>query len=104
MSYASRLLVFHTWADLKSLLEEECMLMSQDTLAGFITDLARAYVGDTIANYIQGVRAWHRIYNIPWNIDDLHIQTMLNGARKFMPKALKLPKHQPLLIEDMLAM
>jgi hypothetical protein len=29
---------------------------------------------------------------------------MLKGARKSMPEALKLPKHQPLLIEDMLAM
>ena len=72
-------------------------------LTGFITDLAGAYAGDTIANYIQGVRAWHRIYNIPWNIDDLHIQTMLKGARKSTPEALKLPKRQLLLIDDMLA-
>jgi hypothetical protein len=90
--------------DLKSLLEEEHTPVSQDTLAGFIMDLAGAYAGDTITNYIQGVRVWHRIYNIPWNIDDLHIQTMLKGARKSMPEALKLPKCQPLLIKDMLAM
>jgi hypothetical protein len=102
-SYASGLLVFHTWGDSKSLSEEERAPVSHDTLASFVTDLAGAYAGDTIANYVQGVRAWHRIYNIPWNIDDLHIQTMLKGARKSTPEALKIPKRQPLLIEDMLA-
>jgi hypothetical protein len=95
--------VFHTWADSKSLPEEERAPASQDTLASFITDLAGAYAGDTISNYIQGVRAWHRIYDIPWNIDDLHIQTMLKGARKSTPEALKMPKRQPLLIEDIIA-
>jgi hypothetical protein len=80
--------------------EKDRAPVSQDTLAGFITDLAGAYAGDTIANYVQGIRAWHRIYDISWNIDDLHIQTMLKGARKSTPQALKLPKRLPLLIED----
>jgi len=60
-SYASGLLVFHTWADSKALPEGERAPISQNTLASFITDLAGAYAGDTIANYIQGIRAWHRI-------------------------------------------
>ena len=75
--YASRLLVFHTWADSKGLPEGDRAPISQNTLASFITDLAGAYAGDTIANYIQGVRAWHRIYDIAWDVDELHIQTML---------------------------
>jgi hypothetical protein len=99
-SYASGLLVFHTWADSKGLSEAHRAPVSQDTMASFITDLAGAYAGDTIANYIQGVRAWHRIYDIPWKIDELHVQTMLKGARKSTPDALKLPKRLPLLIED----
>ena len=102
-SYASGLLVFHTWADSKSLPEGDRAPISQNTLASFITDLAGAYAGDTIANYIQGVRAWHRIYDIAWNIDELHIQTMLKGARKSTPEAFKRPKRQPLLIEDIIA-
>jgi hypothetical protein len=71
-SYTSGL-VFHTLSDSKGLPEEERAPVSQDTIASFITDLAGAYAGDTIANYIQGVRAWHRLYNIPWKIDELHI-------------------------------
>ena len=46
--------------------------------------------------------AYSRIYNIPWNIDNLHIQTMLKGARKATPEALKLSKCLPLLIEDII--
>ncbi len=103
-SYALGLLVFHTWGDSKGLPEEEHAPVSQDTIASFIMDLAGSYAGDTIANYIQGIRAWHRIYNIPWNIDKLHIQTMLKGARKSTPKALKIPKRLPLLVEDIVAM
>lgn len=102
-SYASGLLVFHSWCDSKSLAEAERAPVSQDTIAAFITDLAGAYAGDTIANYVQGVRAWHRIYDIPWNINDLHIQTMLKGARKATPEASKLPKRLPLLVEDITA-
>jgi hypothetical protein len=102
-SYASGLLVFHTWSNSKGLPEEERAPVSQDTIASFITDLAGAYAGDTIANYVQGVRAWHRLYNIPWKIDQLHIQTMLKGARKSTPDALYIPKRLPLLIEDIVA-
>jgi hypothetical protein len=56
-SYASGLLVFHTWSDSKGLPKEERAPTPQDTIASFITDLAGAYAGDTIANYIQGVSA-----------------------------------------------
>jgi hypothetical protein len=88
---------------LKGLAEEEHAPVSQNTIASLITDLAGAYARDTIANYVQDIRAWHRIYNIPWNIDNLHIQTLLKSARKSTPEALKLPKRLPLLIEDMVA-
>ena len=64
-SYASRLLVFHVWSDSKGLPEAERTSVAQSTIASFITDLAGAYAGDTIANYIQGLKAWHTIYNIP---------------------------------------
>jgi hypothetical protein len=67
-SSASGLLVFHTWGDSKNLPEAERAPVSQDTLAAFVTDLAGAYTGDTNANYVQGVGAWYRIYDIPWNI------------------------------------
>jgi len=33
----------------------------------------------------------------------LHIHTMLKGARKVTPEAAKLPKQQPLLVEDIVA-
>src|SRR6266849_10715085 len=102
-SYASGLLVFHTWADSKGLPEYERAPASQDTLASFITDLAGAYAGDTIANYVQGLRAWHKIYDIPWKVDELHIQTLLKGARKSTPKALKIPKRLPLLVSDIVS-
>ncbi len=82
ISYASGLLVFHTWGNSRGLSEVKHVPVLQDTLAGFITNLAGAYSGDTIANYIQGVRAWHRIYNILWNIDKLHILSFIMPALK----------------------
>jgi hypothetical protein len=88
---------------LKGVSEVERAPVSQDTIASFVTDLAGAYAKDTIANYVQGVRAWYRIYNIPWNIDELHIQTMLKRAQKSTPEALKLPKRLPLLVQDIIA-
>jgi hypothetical protein len=42
-SYASGLLVFHTWGDSKNLPEAERAPVPQDILAAFITDLAGAY-------------------------------------------------------------
>ena len=44
---------------LESLPEAERALVSQETLAAFITDPAEAYAGDTTANYVQCVRVWH---------------------------------------------
>jgi hypothetical protein len=68
-AYSSGLLIFHTWWDSKKLAKEEHAPTSQDTITAFITDLVGAYARYTIANYIQGVRVWHRIYNIPLSLE-----------------------------------
>ncbi len=49
--YEPGLLVFHAWGNSRSLPEDQWASVPQETIERFITDLAGAYAGDTIANY-----------------------------------------------------
>jgi hypothetical protein len=57
-----------------------------------------SYAGKTIANYIQGVRAWHVLHGVLWNLNDMEIETLLRGAEKLSPMSSKRKKRQPYTI------
>jgi hypothetical protein len=56
--------------------------------------MAGTLAGPTISNYICGIRTWHIIHNIPWNIDHLAVEAALRAATvSAPPKATKPPRH-----------
>jgi predicted nucleic-acid-binding Zn-ribbon protein len=56
-AYGSGLLTYHIYYDNKKIPELQCAPTSHMLLSAFISELAGAYSGKTISNYVYGVHA-----------------------------------------------
>jgi hypothetical protein len=75
-TYRSGLLTFHVFCDNKQISEAQCMPISHILLSAFISELAGAYSGRTIANYIYGIRAWHILHGATWELNKPEVEAL----------------------------
>jgi hypothetical protein len=94
-AYGAGLLMWHCFCDGKNIPEQERAPASQDLLSGFVAHMAAAYSGKTISNYLHGVRAWHILHNILWQLEKPQMDTMLRAADKLTPTSSKRKKRWP---------
>jgi hypothetical protein len=94
-TYGSGLLTFHVYCDKKEIPELQRAPASRILLTAFISELAGAYSGKTISNYIYGVRAWHILHGVEWQLKDPEVETLLVASAKLMPPASKRKKRRP---------
>ncbi|KAF8951390.1 DNA breaking-rejoining enzyme [Flammula alnicola] len=94
-SYGTGLLIYHVFCDRKVISEQQKAPASPILIASFIATIAGAYSGKSISNYVYGVRAWHILHGINWNVDDAEITTLLKAAEKATPASSKRKKRTP---------
>jgi hypothetical protein len=97
-SYGSGLLAFHVYCDLQNILEDQQAPVSHNLLSAFILSLAGAYSGVTISGYLAGLKAWHMLHSLVWQVKDREVELLLCAAEKMAPPSLKCPKRQPYTI------
>ena len=102
-TYASGLLNFMVFCDMKEIPEAERVPASHILLLSFVSTLAAAYSGSAISNYLYGVRAWHILHGVPWKIEQMEMDTMLKAAEKLTPPSSKRKKRQPYTVNFILA-
>ena len=68
-------------------------------MTSFITSMAEAFSGSTIANYIYGICTWHVLHGLEWAIISLEMEALLKGADCLVPKTSKRKKWQPYTLE-----
>ncbi|KAJ3761381.1 hypothetical protein EV360DRAFT_80294 [Lentinula raphanica] len=61
--------------------------------------MAGTYAGASVKNYVYGVRAWHIIHGVEWQIDRDALDTMISGAERLQPERARRKKRQPFTIE-----
>jgi len=93
--YGSGLLIFHVFCDQKQIPEDQQAPASPLLIALFISTIAGAYSGSTIANYLYGVRAWHVLHGVSWQMNTAELETLLKAAEKTAPASLKRKKRRP---------
>jgi len=93
-SYGSGLLVYHVYCDRKEIPEEQRSPVSNLLLSAFIATLCGAYAGGTIANYVNGVRAWHIIHGLPWQRNKAETDALIKATKKLTPPESKKEKRQ----------
>ena len=94
-AYGSGLLMWHCFCDDRAVPEAERAPADQTLLSAFVAHMAAAYAGRTIANYLHGVRAWHILHSIPWQLEKREMDAMLRAADKLTPASSKRKKRQP---------
>jgi hypothetical protein len=61
--------------------------------------MAGSLAGSTISNYISGVRTWHIIHHMQWNIDQLAVDTALRAATVSAPSKSIKPQRKPVTVD-----
>ncbi|KAF8164715.1 hypothetical protein B0H34DRAFT_786577 [Crassisporium funariophilum] len=69
--YSSGLLVWHVYCDKRSIPELQRAPAHPALLSSFVANLAGSYAGNTVSNYLYGVRAWHILHGAeqPYTVD-----------------------------------
>jgi len=94
-TYGTGLLMYHIFCDHKNIEEEHRAPVNQTVLASFISTLAGTYGGNTIRNYVYGVRAWHIIHGAQWKVDDNEVEALLKAGSKMTPTESRRKEKEP---------
>ncbi|KAJ6494649.1 hypothetical protein C8R47DRAFT_1116663 [Mycena vitilis] len=88
-TYGSGLLVYHVWHDIRGTPEDQRAPASSVVLAAWLSAIAGSYAGGTVANYFYGVRAWHILHGVAWDINQIEIEALLTAAARLSPPKSK---------------
>ncbi|KDQ07267.1 hypothetical protein BOTBODRAFT_48913 [Botryobasidium botryosum FD-172 SS1] len=98
-SYGAGLLNWHVFCDEKEVAKEQRAPASSILVTSFIVTLAGCYSGKTISNYVSGIRAWHILHGIPWNIPSPEHDAALKATDALTPSQARREKRQPFTVE-----
>ena len=94
-SYGTGLLVFHVFCNSHNIPEIDRCPVSQPLLLSFISTCTGTYSGNTLANYITGVCAWHMLHGRPWLLDSDTLKATIEGVACLAPPSAKCPQRDP---------
>ncbi|TEB22825.1 hypothetical protein FA13DRAFT_1640698 [Coprinellus micaceus] len=94
-TYGSGLLTFHVFCDLRGITEGQRAPASPVLVQAFVADLAGTYAAATIRNYVLGVRAWHILHGVRWDMRQEELEAMLKAANTLAPPSSRKKKRQP---------
>lgn len=103
-TYGSGLLAFHIFCDHHHIPEVQRAPCSSTLLAAFISSLAGAYSGKTLANYVFGVRAWHLIHGLRWCINQAELDSLLKAAVSLTPSSSLRKPRQPFTVSYIISL
>lgn len=91
--------MYHVFCDRKGISEENRAPACPILIAAFISTIAGAYSGNSVSNYVHGVRAWHTLHGVDWRMDAAELATLLKAADKVTPPSARRPKRTPFTID-----
>ena len=102
-AYGSGLLNYHVFCDQKGIPEEERAPASPTLIGAFIASIAGTYSGSTIDNYVYGIRAWHILHGVKWQMEMAELEALLRAAEKSTPHTSRRKKRVPYTPDFILA-
>jgi hypothetical protein len=94
-SYGTALLLFAVYCDARRLSEHARCPASHTLLVGFVSAFTGSYTGDTLSQFLSGLRHWSAVHSVRWLGEDGALGKLCRGADKFAPKALRRIKRGP---------
>ena len=102
-AYGSGLLNYHVFCDQKGIPEEERAPASPTLIGAFIASIAGTDSGSTIDNYVYGIRAWHILHGVRWQMETAELEALLRAAEKTSPQTSRRKKQVPYTPDFILA-
>ena len=94
-AYGSGLLNYHVFCDQKSIPEEERAPGNPTLISTFIASIAGMYSGSTIDNDVYGIRTWHILHGVRWQMETAELEAILWAAEKTTPHTSRKKKRVP---------
>lgn len=98
-TYAAGLLAFHVFCDKHGIPEDQRAPASTDLVAAWITTMAGHYAGTSVSNYLNGVRAWHLIHGVEWQMKDNELEALIRSTVKRQPIDSQPEKREPYTVD-----
>jgi hypothetical protein len=98
-TYGTGLLTFHLFCDIRNIEERHRAPIDPTVLASFISNLIGIYGGSSIKNFTYGIRAWHIIHGVQWNIDDNQLQALLVAGSRLAPSTSRKEARKPWTVD-----
>ncbi|KAI6011944.1 hypothetical protein BKA83DRAFT_4065073, partial [Pisolithus microcarpus] len=100
-AYRAGLLAYHIFCDTHSITEHQQAPIRANTLLTFLLSCAGSYSRSALANFTAGLRAWHLLHRLPWQINVEELRAILEGALHLAPLSSKRPLHEPFHIDTL---
>lgn len=97
-AYGSGLLAFHIFCDERAIPEAQRAPADPLMIAAFTSSLGGSYSGSTANNYLCGVRAWHILHGLSWELNKAAMASLLSGVEKLAPPSSKRKRRLPFTI------
>ena len=94
-TYGTGLFAFHEFCDYKEIEEKHRAPVDKKVLASFIATYIGTYGGGTIRNFVYGIRAWHVIHGVPWEVNHNELKALLTAGKRLAPPESKAPAKEP---------
>jgi len=102
-AYGSGLLNYHVFCDQKGIPKQERTPVSPTLVGAFVASIVGTYSGSTINNYVYGIRAWHILHSVKWQMETAKLEALLRTAEKTTPHTSRRKKRVPYTPDFILA-
>ncbi|KAI0040595.1 hypothetical protein FA95DRAFT_1460584, partial [Auriscalpium vulgare] len=102
--YGAGLLTLHVWCDHKDIAEDARAPASSELIIAFMAALIGTYSHHSISNIVSGIRAWHVLHELPWQIDSKRYDVAMRSARAETTGAHRRPARDPYTVDALAAL
>lgn len=100
-AYGAGLLAYHVFCNTHDIAEHLRAPIRANTLLAFLSSCAGSYSGSALANFTAGLRAWHLLHGLPWQINAEELRAILEGASRLAPPSSKRPLQEPFCVDTL---
>ncbi|KAI0037347.1 hypothetical protein FA95DRAFT_1459614, partial [Auriscalpium vulgare] len=102
--YGAGLLTLHVWCDHAQIHEDARAPASSELIEAFMAALIGIYLHHSISNIVSGIRAWHVLHKLPWQLDAPRYDLMMRAAQAETTKEHRRPPRDPYTVDTLVAL
>ncbi|KAI6008957.1 hypothetical protein EDC04DRAFT_2610805 [Pisolithus marmoratus] len=99
--YGARLLAYHVYCDTHNIPDPQHAPIMANILLAFLSSCAGSYSGSALTNFAAGLKVWHLLHGLQWEINPDELRAILEGASCLAPLSSKCPLCEPFRVNTL---